>query len=135
MQLAPGSKPGRDERITPFKTHFAPCLLHGRPVNFWSANQHPLIVMGGQTEKIMFEKISKNGFRSSTGNESWIGLVILIMFVVLSYFAGRSDGRSAVDAEVPHLAEVEHKLDKIDKAVSANRDCANLMLEASRVQQ
>jgi|GEM_PF-5854716 len=83
----------------------------------------------------MFEKFQKNGFKASTGNESWIGLAVLIIFVFLSYFAGRSDGRSAVEAEVPRLAEVEHKLDKIDKAIFANRDCSNILLGTSRVQQ
>lgn len=57
-----------------------------------------------------------------------IGLAILILFVVLSYFAGRSDGRG----EQPQNAALDARLERIEKAFQSNRECQSLLLQAER---
>lgn len=80
----------------------------------------------------MFEKL-KAKFKANSDLQAQItGLAILLLLCFLSYSAGRGDGREQAQAEVPQLAAVDQKLDRIEKAMLKNPTCAAVMLDAAR---
>lgn len=80
----------------------------------------------------MFEKL-KAKFKANSELQAQItGLIILLAFCFLSYSAGRGDGHEQAQAEVPQLAAVSEKLDRIEKAMMKNPTCAAEMLGAAR---
>lgn len=63
-----------------------------------------------------------------------IGLFVLVTLVGLSYFFGIGEGRSQAAAELPGLSRVDLRLEKIERAMQQNRECANTVLNAERGQ-
>lgn len=85
----------------------------------------------------MFENLPKDPAeyeKRQRVKEQAIGLAILILFVLLSYAAGRSDGYSAAEGELPQLKAVSQKIDRIEKAMMNSAACSSTMLDAAREQ-
>lgn len=63
-----------------------------------------------------------------------IGAGLLILMVVLGYWAGLGEGRKAERQEIPRLQQLEDRYQKIEKAIDKNC-AASAVLQQSRADE
>lgn len=86
----------------------------------------------------MFENFGKIKTTSTTKPASstraeWIGIAMLLIFIATSYAVGRANGHAAAVAELPALAAVDVKLNRIEVAVAkSGTACGRIVVDTAR---
>ena len=74
----------------------------------------------------MFKKliaVLRNGPGTNEILDKIIGVILLIVFISMVYLAGVGDGRISAKTELSNLAQLDSKMDRIQKMIDADRRC------------
>jgi hypothetical protein len=80
----------------------------------------------------MLQKLAEKIASNKCWKQQYIGAVVLIICISISYTTGKVVGRANAAVPQPQLSTLNQKIDKIEAAMAANRECSNIMLNAAQ---
>lgn len=79
----------------------------------------------------MLQKLAEKIASNKCWKQQYVGAVLLIICISISYITGKVVGRSNAVVPQPQLTSLAQKVDKIEAAMAASRECSNIMLNAA----
>lgn len=79
----------------------------------------------------MLQKLVEKIAQNKCWKQQYVGAVLLIICISISYTIGKVEGRANAEVPQPQLSAINQKVDKIEAAMAANRECSNIMLNAA----
>jgi hypothetical protein len=76
----------------------------------------------------MLQKLAEKIAVNKCWKHQYIGAVVLIICISISYTTGKVVGRANAVVHQPQLTSLTQKIDKIEAAMAASRECSNIML-------
>jgi hypothetical protein len=76
----------------------------------------------------MLQKLAEKIASNKCWKQQYIGAVVLIICISISYTTGKVVGRANAVVHQPQLTSLTQKIDKIEAAMAASRECSNIML-------
>jgi hypothetical protein len=79
----------------------------------------------------MLQKLAEKIAANKCWKQQYVGLVLLIICISVSYTIGKVEGRARAEVPQPQLSILTQKVDKIEAAMAASRECSNIMLNTA----
>lgn len=80
----------------------------------------------------MLQKLSEKIAENKCWKQQYVGAVLLLICISISYTLGKVVGRANAEVPQTQLLALNQKVDKIEAAMAASRECSNIMLNAAR---